>query len=177
MYGPAWPMDHRSPRYERRGDAWHPKMLRVVPGDRPSSGRRRGPKEYRGAVGRTWAVEGNLSGRGPVRCVLAPAPRRRAAAGDDDGLERAAAALAASPARASSGDDAALAQAAAALADATTAGCPSKDDDADLAAAAAELMRGVGGGEEGAPGAASQDSRDPLAAAAAELAEGDGWTM
>lgn len=81
MYGPAYPMSHRSPRYERVGDPWQPKILRVA---QPGRRRRRktqteefraGEKpilteEYsggRGSFGRKWRFEGDIRGRGAVR--------------------------------------------------------------------------------------------------------------
>ena len=63
------PMGRRGTRYERVGDPWHPRPLRVVRGARPQMPATCAPA-VDAADGKVWHWEGDRTGRGPAKLVF-----------------------------------------------------------------------------------------------------------
>ena len=114
MFGPPLPMGKKGTRYERVGDPWHPRPLRVVKGARRPFQATCAPS-VDAADGKAWHWEGDRTGRGPAKLVFGVAseakeskeeekkseeasPRRKEA--KPDPLDAAAKALSTSPAEA-----------------------------------------------------------------------------
>jgi hypothetical protein len=85
MFGPPAPVGQKGTQYERVGDAWHPKLLRVVRGARRAMPATCAPS-VDAADGKVWHWEGDRTGRGPAKLVfgVAPTPSRRSEAKDEE---------------------------------------------------------------------------------------------
>ena len=113
MFGPPLPMGKKGTRYERVGDPWHPRPLRVVRGARRAFPDTCAPS-VGAADGKAWRWEGDRTGRGPAKLVFGVAPEakdakeeekkeetpRRREEAKPDPLDAAAKALSTSPAEA-----------------------------------------------------------------------------
>ena len=69
MFGPPLPMGKKGTRYERVGDPWHPRSLRVVKGARRPFQATCAPS-VDAADGKAWRWEGDRTGRGPAKLVF-----------------------------------------------------------------------------------------------------------
>ena len=76
MFGPPLPMGRKGTRYERVGDPWHPRRLRVVKGARRPFEATCAPA-VDAADGKTWRWEGDRTGRGPAKLVFGAAPEAK----------------------------------------------------------------------------------------------------
>ena len=76
MFGPPLPMGRRGTRYERVGDPWHPRPLRVVKAGRPAFPGTCAPG-VDAADGKAWRWEGDRTGRGPAKLVFGVAPEAK----------------------------------------------------------------------------------------------------
>ena len=69
MFGPPLLMGRKGTRYERVGDPWHPRRLRVVKGARRPFEATCAPA-VDAADGKAWRWEGDRTGRGPAKLVF-----------------------------------------------------------------------------------------------------------
>ena len=69
-------MGRRGTRYERVGDPWHPRPLRVVKGARRPFQATCAPA-VAAADGKAWHWEGDRTGRGPAKLVFGVAPEAK----------------------------------------------------------------------------------------------------
>ena len=69
-------MGRRGTRYERVGDPWHPRRLRVVKGARRPFEATCAPA-VDAADGKAWRWEGDRTGRGPAKLVFGAAPEAK----------------------------------------------------------------------------------------------------
>ena len=76
MFGPPLPMGRKGTRYERVGDPWHPRRLRVVKGARRPFEATCAPA-VDAADGKAWRWEGDRTGRGPAKLVFCVAPEAK----------------------------------------------------------------------------------------------------
>ena len=69
-------MGRKGTRYERVGDPWHPRRLRVVKGARRPFEATCAPA-VDAADGKAWRWEGDRTGRGPAKLVFGVAPEAK----------------------------------------------------------------------------------------------------
>ena len=69
-------MGRKGTRYERVGDPWHPRSLRVVKGARRAFPDTCAPS-VGAADGKAWHWEGDRTGRGPAKLVFGVAPEAK----------------------------------------------------------------------------------------------------